>query len=160
MDLGQSFVFIRAINPFIALLSEIFAASSMRVSSFDSKKRSGNSEETGKQEEAEQTNEVDDPIDARSAFHTDDVLGNNLPKGSEDWVKDAWDEWSDWDESTDEVPHEIGRGEAREARLGNIPKELMILVILEHEESVVRQPSTFDVIPFEKNLMKISLEGN
>ena len=95
MDPGQFFELIGTNNLFITLLSEIFATSSMRVSGFDGRKRSGNSEETGKREEAEQTNEVDDPIDARSAFHTDDVLGNNLPKGFEDW-----------DESTDEVPHE------------------------------------------------------
>lgn len=61
MDPGQSFVLIGAINPFIILLSEFFATSSMRVSSFDGKKRRGNSEETGKQEEAEQTNEVHNP---------------------------------------------------------------------------------------------------
>ena len=27
----------------------------------------------------------------------------------------------------------------------------MVLVILEHEESIVRQPSVFDIIPFERN---------
>ena len=63
MDLSPSFVLIGTINPII-----------MRVSSFDGKKRSSNSEETGKQEEAHQTNEVDDLIDTQSAFHTDDVL--------------------------------------------------------------------------------------
>lgn len=38
------------------------------------------------------------------------------------------------------------------AWLGNIPKELKVLVILEHEESIARQPLAFDVIPFERNL--------
>lgn len=63
MDLSPSFVLIGTVDPII-----------MRVSSFDGKKWSSNSEETRKQEEAHQTNEVGDPIDAQSAFHTDDVL--------------------------------------------------------------------------------------
>lgn len=63
MDLSPSFVLIGTVDPII-----------MRVPSFDGKKRSSNSEEARKQEEAHQTNEVDDPIDAQSAFYTDEVL--------------------------------------------------------------------------------------
>jgi hypothetical protein len=70
MDLSPSFVLIGTINPII-----------MRVSSFDGKKRSSNSEETEKQEESHQTNEVDDLIDAQSAFHTDEVLAITFLRG-------------------------------------------------------------------------------
>ena len=70
MDHSQLFVLIGTINPFV-----------MCVSSFDGKERSSNSEETGKQEEAHQTNEVDDPIDTWGTFHTDDALAITFLRG-------------------------------------------------------------------------------
>ncbi|OCL07756.1 hypothetical protein AOQ84DRAFT_364708 [Glonium stellatum] len=105
MHLGYVYLCGLALVLSVVLLSKLVVTGSGFISGFNAKTRSNNSEETRKREETEHPDEADDPIHAQSDILSSDILDKIFFKWSEDWIRDGWDEWSDWDEGYIQGPY-------------------------------------------------------